>query len=61
MEEQLIKIINEFFNELEQVRASLYGTMSQLEHKINELARDYFFFVLQFYKFNLFDKILQKK
>lgn len=61
MEEQLIKCINEFSNELEQVRASLYGTMSQLEYKINDIARDYFAFVLQFCKFNSFDKILQKK
>lgn len=61
MEEQLIKCINEFSNELEQVRANLYGTMSKLEYRINEIAKDYFNFVSQFCKFYSFDKILQKK
>lgn len=56
MEEQLIKFVNEFSNELEEMRASLYGTMSKLENKINEIAKNYFAFVLQFYKFYLLTK-----
>lgn len=60
MEEQLIKFVNEFSNELEEMRASLYGTMSKLENKINEIAKNYFAFVLQFYKFYLLTKWYKK-
>lgn len=61
MEEMLIKSINEFSDNLEQMRAGLYGIISRLENKINEIEKNYFAFVFQFCNFYLFDKIIQKK